>query len=118
MTRHDTYRAKRDADGWSHRTENEMVRCLYLYIERGASERLLFKKVLHRYLYEVTTTKKPSTQQTEIQRAKPLKESFGKYVLAAITPIGSGGIEARDLQHNTYLVPQELPSSVEHHFTF
>ncbi len=33
-----TFRTKRDADDWARRTEDEMVRGVY--IERGASERL------------------------------------------------------------------------------
>lgn len=57
-----------------------------IYIERGASERLTLAVALDRYLSEVTPTKKPATQQTEIERAKPLRDFFGKYALAAITP--------------------------------
>lgn len=79
-----TFRTKRDAEDWARRTEDEMVRGIY--IERGASERLTLAVALDRYLSEVTPTKKPATQQTEVERAKPLREFFGKYALAAITP--------------------------------
>lgn len=57
-----------------------------VYIERGASERLTLGVALDRNLSEVTPTKKPATQQTEIERAKPLRAFFSKYSLAAITP--------------------------------
>ncbi|WP_049621735.1 site-specific integrase [Frateuria defendens] len=79
-----TFRTQRDAKDWARRTEDEMVRGVY--IERGASERLTLAVALERYLSEVTPTKKPATQQTEIERAKPLRAFFGKYSLAAITP--------------------------------
>ncbi|MEO8999517.1 MAG: site-specific integrase [Rhodanobacter sp.] len=79
-----TFRTKRDAVDWARRAEDDMVRGVF--IERGASERLTFCKALDRYLAEVTPTKKPATQRTEIERAKPLRQYFGAYALAAITP--------------------------------
>ena len=79
-----TFRTKRDAVDWARRAEDDMVRGVY--IERGASERLTFAAALDRYLAEVTPTKKPATQRTEIERAKPLRKFFGKYSLTAITP--------------------------------
>jgi hypothetical protein len=42
-----TFRTKRDAEDWARRTEDEMVRGVY--IDRAASERLLLKKALERY---------------------------------------------------------------------
>lgn len=77
-----TFRTKRDAEDWSRRTEDEMVRGIY--IQRGASERLTFDAALDRYLAEVTPTKKPATQRAEKLKAKPLREFFGDYALAAI----------------------------------
>ena len=77
-----TFRTKRDAEDWSRRTEDEMVRGVY--IQRGASERLTFDAALDRYLTEVTPTKKPATQRAEKLKAKPLREFFGDYALAAI----------------------------------
>ena len=77
-----TFRTKRDAEDWSRRTEDEMVRGVY--IQRGASERLTFDAALDRYLAEVTPTKKPATQRAEKLKAKPLREFFGDYALAAI----------------------------------
>ncbi len=77
-----TFRTKRDAEDWSRRTEDEMVRGAH--IQRGASERLTFNASLDRYLVEVTPTKKAATQRAEKLRAKPLREFFGDYALAAI----------------------------------
>lgn len=79
-----TFRTKRDAVDWARRVEDDMVRGVY--IERGASERMTFGLALDRYLAEVTPTKKPATQRTEMERAQPLREFFGQYALAAITP--------------------------------
>lgn len=77
-----TFRTKRDAEDWSRRTEDEMVRGVH--IQRGASERLTFDAALDRYLTEVTPTKKAATQRAEKLKAKPLREFFGDYALAAI----------------------------------
>jgi integrase len=79
-----TFRTQRDAMDWSRRTEDEMVRGVY--IQRGPSERLILNDALDRYLREVTPTKKPFTQRGEISKAKQLKAELGKYSLAAITP--------------------------------
>jgi integrase len=78
-----TFRLKRDADDWSRRTEDEMVRGLF--IQRSPSERMTFEKAMVRYLSEVTPTKRPLTQAAEKNRARSLVEFFGKYSLAAIT---------------------------------
>ncbi len=103
-----TFRTQRDAKDWARRTEDEMVRGVY--IERGASERLTLSAALDRYLSEVTPTKKPATQQTEIERAKPLRAFFGKYSLAAITP--DLVARYRDLRLATALKPQKGASPV------
>lgn len=79
-----TFRLKRDAEDWARRTEDEMVRGLY--VQRGPSERMTFESAIDRYLKEVTVTKRPFTQQGELRRAVPLKAFFGKYSLAGITP--------------------------------
>jgi len=79
-----TFRLKRDAEDWARRTEDEMVRGLY--VQRGPSERLIFEKAIRRYLAEVTPTKRPFTQQSEKYRAVALTEFFGKYAMAGITP--------------------------------
>lgn len=78
-----TFRTKRDAEDWSRRAEDEMVRGVY--IDRSNSERMTFELVLDRYLAEVTPTKRPSTQRNETCRAGALREFFGKYAMAAIT---------------------------------
>jgi hypothetical protein len=74
---------KKDADDWSRRTEDEMVRGLF--IQRGPSERITFEAAMKRYLSDVTPTKRPLTQKTEKNRAGCLVAFFGKYSLAAIT---------------------------------
>jgi len=77
-----TFRTKRDAEDWSRRTEDEIVRGVY--IDRAASERLMFTAAMDRYLAEITPTKKASTQRNERLFAETLKVYFGKYSLAAI----------------------------------
>jgi integrase len=77
-----TFRTKRDADDWSRRTEDAIVRGVY--IDRAGSERMMFKAAMDRYLAEVTPTKKASTQRNERLVAEALKVYFGKYSLAAI----------------------------------
>jgi len=78
-----TFRLKKDAEDWSRRTEDEMVRGLF--IQRSPSERMTFETAMKRYLAEVTPTKRPLTQNAERPRAVPLIDFFGKYSLAAIT---------------------------------
>ena len=79
-----TFRTKRDAKDWARRTEDEMVRGVY--IDRAGSDRILLKRALDRYLREVSSTKKPSTHSAEQHKAKALKAALGAYSLAAITP--------------------------------
>ncbi|QQN98426.1 tyrosine-type recombinase/integrase [Pseudomonas sp. SW-3] len=78
-----TFRTKRDAEDWSRRTEDEMVRGVY--IQRSGSERMTLEAALKRYLSDVTPTKKPTTQRGEISKAKKLIEHLGKYSLAALS---------------------------------
>lgn len=79
-----TFRTKRDAEDWARRTEDEMVRGVF--IQRAPSERLTFNSAIDRYLKEVSVTKSPATKKGEESRSKLLKDYFGKYSLAAITP--------------------------------
>lgn len=79
-----TFRTKRDAEDWARRTEDEMVRGVY--IDRAASERTLLKKALERYEAEVCPTKRPSTARREKPASANLKAVLGDYSLAAITP--------------------------------
>ena len=79
-----TFRLKRDAEDWARRTEDEMVRGLY--IQRAPSERTSVKAAMERYVLEVTPTKRPASQATEVRRAETLKLHFGAYSLAGITP--------------------------------
>lgn len=77
-----TFRTKRDAEDWSRRTEDEMVRGVF--IERTPSEKMTIKTAMLRYVKEVVPTKKPSTQQREATRVKQLLSHFGHYSLAAV----------------------------------
>jgi integrase len=79
-----TFRTKRDAEDWSRRTEDEMVRGVY--IQRAASERMSVESAVRRYVVEVTPTKRPSTQSGERRRASILISNLGRYSLAALTP--------------------------------
>jgi integrase len=79
-----TFRTKRDAEDWSRRTEDEMVRGVF--IQRGPSERTTVADALDRYEREIVPTKKASTQRREAARLRLVKQRFGQYSLAAITP--------------------------------
>lgn len=78
-----TFRTKRDAEDWARRTEDEMVRGVY--IQRSASERLTLRNALGRYLREVSPTKSKGSHESDITRSKPLISSLGSYSLAAIS---------------------------------
>jgi integrase len=78
-----TFRTKRDAQDWARRTEDEMVRGVY--INRAESDRLLLGDALDRYLREVSSTKKPTTASAERHKAKALKDFFSDFSLAAIS---------------------------------
>ena len=78
-----TFRTKRDAEDWSRRTEDEMVRGVF--IQRTPSEKMTIEIAMLRYVKEVVPTKKPSTQQREATRVKQLLSHFGNYSLAAVT---------------------------------
>jgi hypothetical protein len=79
-----TFRTKRDAQDWARRTEDEMVRGVY--IQRSASERMTLESALKRYLTDITPTKKSSSQKSERLKANTLIKHLGKYSLAALTP--------------------------------
>ena len=79
-----TIHTKRDAQDWARRTEDEMVRGVY--IDLACSDRILPKHALDRYLREVSSTKHAITAYAERYKAKALKESLGAYSLVAITP--------------------------------
>ncbi len=78
-----TFRTKRDAEDWARRTEDEMVRGVY--IQRSGSERMTLEVALRRYLADITPTKKPTTQRSELSKAKKLNQHLGKYSLAALS---------------------------------
>ena len=79
-----TFRTRRDARDWAQRTEDDMVRGVY--IDRADPDRVLLSQALNRYLSEVSSTKRKSTAKAERHKAKALKASLGAYSLAAITP--------------------------------
>lgn len=78
-----TFRTKRDAEDWARRTEDEMVRGIY--IQRAPGERMTLESALTRYLREVTPTKRESTRASEYKKAQPLLKHLGKYSLAALS---------------------------------
>ena len=79
-----TFRTKRDAEDWARRTEDEMVRGVF--IQRAPSEKTTVADALDRYEREIVPTKKVSTQRREGARIREMKAHFGKYSLAAVTP--------------------------------
>ena len=79
-----TFRTRRDAKDWARRTEDDMVRGVY--IDRAGSDRILLNDALERYLNEVSSTKRATTAIAEHHKAKALKANLGAYSLAAITP--------------------------------
>lgn len=79
-----TFRTKRDADDWSRRTEDEMVRGAY--IQRATADRMTVELALKRYLAEVVPTKRASSQVADIKRSAILNKHLGKYSLAALNP--------------------------------
>ena len=78
-----TFRTKRDAEDWARRTEDEMVRGVY--IQRSGSERMTLEMALKRYLSEISPTKKPTTQRAEATKAQQLISHLGKYSMAALS---------------------------------
>lgn len=78
-----TFRTKRDAEDWARRTEDEMVRGVY--IQRAGSERMTLATALKRYLSDITPTKKLSTQKAEQTKAKQLMRHLGQYSLVALS---------------------------------
>lgn len=76
-----TFRLKRDAEDWARRTEDEIVRGVY--IKRSSSERLTIEEALKRYLAEISPTKRPATAACDARHSKPLIKALGKYSLAA-----------------------------------
>lgn len=79
-----TFRTKRDAEDWARRTEDEMVRGVY--IQRAPSERMTVADAIKRYLTEVSPTKRPASAACDARHSKPLTQRLGKYSLAALTP--------------------------------
>jgi len=53
-------------------------------VPRSHSEKLRLLDALDRYVKEVTVTKKTNTQITEIKRAEQLKQSLGRFSMAAL----------------------------------
>ena len=78
-----TFRTKRDAEDWARRTEDEMVRGMYIH--RASAERMTVEAALKRYLREVTPSKRASTQIGEHKKSQALIKHLGKYSLAALS---------------------------------
>lgn len=79
-----TMRTKRDVEDWARKTEDDMVRGVY--IQRAPAERTTVREALDRYLKEITPTKAEKTQQGERRRIPFLAKHLGSYSLAALTP--------------------------------
>ncbi|WP_051144406.1 tyrosine-type recombinase/integrase [Nevskia ramosa] len=78
-----TFRLKKDAEDWARRTEDEMIRGVF--IQRAPAERMTLSTALDRYAREVTPTKKASSQATELRRIDSLKRLLGGYSMAALS---------------------------------
>lgn len=78
-----TFRLKKDAEDWARRTEDEMIRGVF--IVRAPAERMTISTALDRYLREVTPTKRRGSQSTDGRLAKILRNALGDYSLAAMT---------------------------------
>ena len=78
-----TFRIRRDAEDWARTTEDEIIRGIY--VPRSDSERLTLADALDRYQRDVSTTKKPSTQNREKYRINQVKNLLGNYSLASLT---------------------------------
>ncbi len=79
-----TFRTKRDAEDWSRRSEDEMVRGAY--IQRATADRMTVEAALARYLADVVPTKRATSQLADVKRTRILIKHLGKYSLAALTP--------------------------------
>lgn len=79
-----TFPRKRQAEDWARGVEDEMVKGLF--IKRSFAERLTISKALDRYLAEVTTAKRPTTQVSERRRAETIRAELGAYSLATLSP--------------------------------
>ena len=71
-----TFRTQRDAMDWSRRTEDEMVRGVF--IQRAPSERLTFNDAIDRYLKEVSITKSKFTQRGETVQGQAIESQAGQ----------------------------------------
>jgi len=78
-----TFRSKRDAEDWARRTEDEMVRGVY--IQRAPAEQTLLTTALNRYMKEISPLKSEKTQRGEKSKAAVLKQYLGQRSLATIT---------------------------------
>ena len=79
-----TFRLKRSAEDWARGVEDEMAR--RIFIHRAGSEKTTLRQAMERYLAEVSSTKRESTQKSEQTKSKPLIRILGDYSLAALTP--------------------------------
>jgi hypothetical protein len=58
-----TFRIKRGAEDWARRTEDEIVRGVY--VNHATADRMTVKEAIERYLAEITPTKRPKSQISE-----------------------------------------------------
>lgn len=79
-----TFRLRHDAIDWARHTEDEMHKGVFVRVKLVCA--LRFTEAIDRYLREVTPLKRPLTQGSERYRAERLRDFFGNYRLAEITP--------------------------------
>lgn len=79
-----TFRLKKAAEDWARRTEDEMVRGVF--VQQAPAARMTIDAALKRYLKEVTPTKRPLSQLSDQRHAKPLAKHLGKYSMATLSP--------------------------------
>ena len=81
-----TYRIKRDAQDGSRRTEDEMVRGVFM--DRADAQRMTLQDALKRYQQEVTPTTCAWTAKSETNRARRLTSelSVGAKLRAPTNP--------------------------------
>lgn len=73
-----TFRAKRDAQDWARRVEDEMVRGVY--IQRRPAERTTLKAALERYLDEVTLRRDQVDLARRVVRLSDTKKGSARSV--------------------------------------
>jgi integrase len=56
------------------------------FVQRATADRMTVATALRRYIADVVPTKRPTSQATDIRRAKSVVKHLGKYSLSSLTP--------------------------------